>query len=262
MSKDNEATGTRSVERALSLLTAFTEESPELRVSELVAASGLGQSTVSRLVGALTALDYLAQDERTGHYRLGPQVVRLASIALNRSEVHQQARQPAQNLAHTLGLGVNVGERHGDKLTYLLNFEGAHAPRSTTLVGRFAPLHATALGKALLSDLDADEVAGLLGRDFPRFTARTLTTLDTLVAELEAVRLRGYAVELEEAALGRACIAAPIRNRHGRVTAALSVSGPLSVMDLPAREVELSRAAIELAEQVSSGIGYLGGVAV
>lgn len=248
--------GTQSVERALSLLSAFTEEQPERRISELVAVTGLGQSTVSRLVGALVNLGYLTHHDRSGLYGIGPRVISLAGIGLNQSAVHQQSRQLAQNLAASLGLGVNVAERHDAGLFYLCHFEGVSAPRPSTLIGRGGPLHATAMGKALISELPADEVRDLIGTDYPRYTPRTLVAYDELAEALDEVRQRGYATELEELAFGRACVAAPIRDRSGRVVAALSISGPLSAMSLPARQNELAMIAIEHADQVSSNLGY------
>lgn len=256
MTARESAGGTQSVERALSLLSAFTEEHPERRISELVAATGLGQSTVSRLVGALVTLGYLAHDERSGLYSIGPQVVTLAGIGLNRSPVHQQSRQLAQNLAATLGLGVNVAERHGPSLFYLCDFEGVNAPRPTTLIGRGGPLHATAMGKALVSELSRADIADLLGGTYARYTPHTITDLDGLLAALDDVRQRGYATEIEELAFGRACLAAPIRDRTGRIVAALSVSGPLSAMNLGERQDQLAMTVIEYADQVSSGLGY------
>jgi len=248
--------GTQSVERALTLLTAFTEEQPERRVSELVQLSGLGQSTVSRLVGTLESLGFVTHDGRSGLYRIGPRVVELAGVALNMSPVHRQARQPAQDLAADLGLGANVAERHGARLFYLCHFEGRQAPRSFTLIGSTGPLHATAMGKALLSDLAPAEVEELLGADYPAFTPATITRRDGLLAALDEVRTRGYATEIEELAFGRACLAAPLRDRSGRVVAALSVSGPLSAMNLPDRLGELARKVIECADHISTGLGY------
>lgn len=248
--------GTQSVERALSLLGAFNEEHPERRVSELVSLTGLGQSTVSRLVGALEGLGFLVQDARSGLYRLGPRLVTLAGIAINQSPIHQQARQLAQNLAADLGLGANVAQRQGNEAFYVCHFEGRLAPRSFTLVGHTAPLHATALGKALLSDLSADEVEELVGTNYSVYTPHTISDLPRLLKALDEVRVSGYATEVEELAFGRACLATPIRDRSRRVVAALSVSGPLSVIDLPNRQHELARKVIECADQISTGLGY------
>lgn len=249
--------GTQSVERALGLLRAFTDEHPERRVSELVQLSGLGQSTVSRLVGTLEALGFLTHDGRSGLYRIGPTVVGLAGIALNQSPVHRQSRQAAQELAAELGLGANVAERQGSHLFYLCHFEGQRAPRPFTLIGRDGPLHATALGKALLSGLSPDEVAEVVGRSYPVYTPKTIPDLDGLLTALNEVRSRGYATEVEELAFGRACLATPIRDRSGQIVAALSVSGPLSAMDLPRRQDELAMKVIECADRISTSLGYL-----
>jgi DNA-binding IclR family transcriptional regulator len=254
--------GTQSVERALSLLSEFTEAHPQRRVSELVEATGLGQSTVSRLVGALVALGFLAYDQRSGLYGIGPKVITLAGIGLNELPVHQQSRQVAQNLAADLNLGANVAERRGSELFYLCHFEGRAAGRSSTLVGRRGPLHATAMGKALISELPKAELKDLLGDDLARYTPHTVTDHDALDKLLREVRERGYALEVEELAFGRACLAAPVRDRTGAIVAALSVSGPLSAMDLAAREESLAMQVIEQADQISSGLGYHASAAV
>ncbi|SEE94308.1 IclR family transcriptional regulator [Ruania alba] len=249
-------TGTQSVERALSLLSAFSDERPEFRISELGAMAGLGQSTASRLVSALEGLGYLVQDPRSGLYRLGPKLVTLAGVALNQSPVLHQARQAAQNLAHRLGLGVNIAERHGDEYFYLAHFEGPRAPRNFTLLGRSGPLHATGLGKSLVCDMSREQLQGLLGDTLHAFTPHTVTGVEALADAVREVRLRGYATEVEELAFGRACLAAPIRDRSGAIVAALSVSGPLSVMDLTNEEQTLSLTVIECADHISTALGY------
>jgi DNA-binding IclR family transcriptional regulator len=255
----NETSGIQSVERAFLLLEAFTSGHPEARVTDLATLTGMGQSTVSRLLATLERLGYVERDERSGLYRLGHGVITLAGTAMNQADVHRESRQIAQNLAAELGLGANVAVRDGSELFWLLNFEGRDAPRSTTLMGRRGPLHATGLGKVLLSGLGAEEIRRLLSGDAaPRaFTPHTLTELPRLLAAVENVGRQGYATEVEELAFGRGCVAAPIRDRSGRICAALSVSGPLTVLNLAEREATLASRAIEAADAISIGLGYV-----
>lgn len=250
--------GTQSVERALTLLSAFTGERPVWRIGELAQLTGLGQSTVSRLVGTLESLGFLTQDSHSGLYSIGPTVVGLAGVALNLSPLHQQARQIAQDLACDLSLGANVAERHADKYFYLCHFEGRLLPRSFTMVGRTGPLHATAIGKALLLDMSDAEVEALLGRTYDVYTHRTISTLEKLLGVLETSRARGYTGETEELALGRACIAAPVRDRTGAIVGALSVGGPLSVMGQAARQEEVALRVLESTDRISTSLGYHG----
>jgi len=250
--------GTQSVERALSILRAFTDEAPARRISELIQLTGLGQSTVSRLVGTLESLGFLTQDAHTGLYQIGQTVVGLAGIALSQSPLHNQARQIAQDLAFEHSCGVNVAERTGDKFMYLCHFEGRPMARSVTLVGRTGPLHATAIGKAMLLDMSAAEIELLVGQKFDVYTAKTIPTLDALLDTLDESRRRGYTSEVEELALGRACIAAPVRDRTGEIVGALSVGGPLSVIGEPARQPELAGLVLDATDRISSGLGYHG----
>jgi DNA-binding IclR family transcriptional regulator len=254
-----EAGSNQSVERALTVLRAFTAGRAELRVSDVAKATGLGLSTASRLLGTLEAAGFVDRDPVSGLYRLGLDMVTLGGAVLNSHPVHREARQIAQNLAADLGLGANVAVRRDDRLFYLLNFEGRQAPRAFVLAGQRNPLHATGLGKSLLSGLSAAERRALLPAEpLPGYTPKTITTHERLDEEIAAVQARGYATEVEELALGRACVAAPIRDGSGAVVAALSVNGPLSAIDIAAREESLARVVIEAADSISIGLGYVG----
>jgi DNA-binding IclR family transcriptional regulator len=249
----------QSVERALSVLRVFTTGRTELRVSDVAKATGLGISTASRQLATLEAAGFVDRDPVSGLYRLGLDVVSLGGAVLNAHPVHREARQVAQNLAAELGLGANVAVRRDDRLFYLLNFEGRQSPRASVLAGQRNPLHATGLGKALLTGLTPAQRRALLpDAALTGYTPRTITDHDALDTALDKVVTRGYATEVEELALGRACVAVPIRDASGAVVAGLSVSGALSVIDLPAREPELANAVIEAADSISVGLGYVG----
>lgn len=246
----------QSVEKAATVLSAFLT-GQALRVSDVAAHTGLGQSTASRLLATLESIEYVERDPVSNLYRLGPALITLAGVAVNQHSVHREGRQRAQELAATLGLGANIAVRRGASLFYLCNFEGRMAPKSFVLMGQRNPLHATGLGKCLLIALGAQQRRELLP-SLQRFTPHTVTDHDDLDRVVDRARQRGYATEVEELALARACIAAPILGQNGEVVAALSISGPLSAIDLDHRETELARAVIEVADSISVGLGYLG----
>lgn len=249
----------QSVERSAAVLQAFLGGAAgrsELRVADVAREIGLGVSTTSRLLATLETVEFVERDPVSQLYRLGPALITLGGAAVNQHPVHREARQVAQNLAAELGLGANVAIRRGASLFYLCNFEGKRAPKNHGLLGQRNPLHATGLGKCLLLGTDRDERRELLGAELPTYTQHTLATHEALDAALDEARTRGYATEVEELALGRACIAAPIRGAHGSVVAAMSVSGPLTAIDPSVRERELSVVLIEAADSVSVALGY------
>ena len=107
--------------------------------------------------------------------------------------------------------------------------ESTHSLRMPSQVGRRNPVHSTGVGKALIAYLPDEVLAGIaLRRGLARFTARTLTDLPALRADLARVRARGYAVDDEEIEEGLVCVGAPVRDHTGSVVAAVSIAGPSS----------------------------------
>ncbi|MEW1863763.1 IclR family transcriptional regulator [Streptomyces sp. NBC_00669] len=249
----------QSVERAAAVLRALAEGRPERRVSDVAAGAGLGASTASRLLATLEQLDLVERDPVSGLYRLSLGTVSLAAVALNADPVHRASRMVLQALAARTGLGANVGIRRGGELMFLANFEGARTPRAYTQAGHTAPLHATAMGKCLLSRMTGAERRDLLGPDLEAPTEHTITSHDRLDSVVDEVRRTGYATEAEERALGRASVAAPVRDAADQVVAAVSLWGPASLLaeenEGAGRSGDLTRQVIEAADAVSQALG-------
>jgi len=250
----------QSIQRAASVLDALGQsETGQLRASDIGRTIGLGPSTTARLLTTLEELHYVKKEPDGQLYSIGSAIFALSSQGLNQNPVHRESRAAAQELAQKVGLSVNVGVRDETSVMYLCHFEGALAPKSHTMVGMRQPLHASALGKCLLLDLSQQERIDLLGEELPRFTANTITDHTALTKELAKSADRGTCLEDQELALGRVCVAAPIRNASGRVIAAISISGRLTVMrdhDLES----LSEEAIETADRISVGLGLISAI--
>lgn len=244
----------QSVERALGVLWLFADR-PVLRVGEVAKLCQLGTSTASRLLATLVDANLLERDE-SGSYQLGTAVITLAGLALNHSPIYREARTIAFDISCETGLGVNVAELREGRVFYLLHFDGRLAPRSHTLMGWHNPLHATGLGKCLLAYLPEQKRTEMLAAAPLRaYTPHTVTDISGITTQLQLVRDRGYATEVEELAFSRGCVAAPIRGRGAAVVAAISISGPLSVLRIDERETELARKVIEGADRIGMALG-------
>ena len=245
----------QSVEKAVAVLNVFAGGQPQ-RVSDVAKATQLGQSTASRLLSTLESVALVERDPLSGLYRLGPDIIALGSVTLNQNALYRGSRQTLQNLACEVGLGANIAIRRDDSVMYLANFDGAHAPRNHTIAGRRDPLHATSMGKCLLMGVAEHERAELLG-DLEPYTARTITDLAELNAEVSRSAERGYAIDIDEFALGRASIATPVRDQSGTVVAAISISGPATAIRLDEREDAFASLVIEAADRIGSSLGYV-----
>ena len=121
---------------------------------------------------------------------------------------------------------MSLGTRIGDDVLIVLHVDSPHPLRFDQPPGTFVPVHASAIGKALLAFArdPAAEVAAL--GDLGAFTAATLTSSDALVADLERTRARGWALNDGERHGGVRTMAAPISDRNGAVWAGVAIQGP------------------------------------
>jgi DNA-binding IclR family transcriptional regulator len=258
MNQESQTGLTQSVTRALKILRCFTDEAPLQRVSDISTQLKLTPSLVSRLLATLENEGFVERDKETGFYQLGKSILTLAGVALNHNRLRMEALSEMQRVVNTLGLGVNLAVLDGDTIFYVAHIDGPQAPRAYTLIGRRNPLHATGIGKILLAHLADDTRAHYLEHlPLPAYTVRTITEPEVLNEELNKVRTQGWALEMEELALGRACIAGPIRNQKGTVIAALSISGPLTTLSWEERREELINNIIEVTDLISMRLGYI-----
>ena len=258
MSVQKSTMPTQSVTRALAILLCFSEEEPLLRGSDIAKKLDLTPSNVSRLLSTMESIGFVEKDHFSGCYRLGPEIISLSGIALNNYEIRKQALPELHKLEQELQLGANLAILYKGKMFYLAHVDSHKSPRMYTMVGYRNPLHCTGIGKVLLAHLEKDKFDSIIKQeDLYPLTQNTITNKEDLLKELENVKNQGYAIEKEELALGRACIAAPVRGRTGEVIGGISISGSLSDMNLEEREQELARKLIETTDLVSLKMGYI-----
>ncbi|MDG4766059.1 IclR family transcriptional regulator [Solwaraspora sp. WMMD406] len=249
--------GTQALDRALSVLLAFRRDAPERKVSDVSRELGLHKSTASRLFRALADAGFLQRNEETGTYRLGVTVFDLGARFLAGLDMHAVARPLLRQLADEQGESVNLAIRDGLDAISIDLITGSHSLQLVSRLGRRIPLWCSAAGKALLIDLDDEQVRELLAdARWTPLTPHTITDIDTFLADLAEVRRRGWALNDEESEEGLRVVAAPVRDRLGVVTASISVSGPIFRLTDDAQVAELAAAAVRTADELSRQLGY------
>jgi DNA-binding IclR family transcriptional regulator len=218
-----------AVANALSILDAIAGREV-LGLGEAAEVAGVSKSTAYRLLATLEGAD-LVERLPEGGYRAGVGAVRWATQLLAQFDVRTVALPILRWLRDETGETVNLAVLREAGLVYVEIMQSPAAFRMADVAGAIAPIHATALGKAVAAHLEPTRLAALLGPEpYQRFTPRTLTSWRELASGLEEVRARGYSLDLEELEMGVACIAAPILVAD-QVAGALSVSGPRARMD-------------------------------
>lgn len=223
----------QSLERGLSILSAFTPDCPALGISELARRLSLTRSTTHRYVATLATLGYLEQDEPTRKYRLGSRVLDLGFSMLGSLDLREIAAPYLRRLTDATGHTSNLAIRDDTDVILIDRVRGKpgryHHLEFTLHIGSRLPSYCSATGKALLAWLPRRDLGRLLDRmDLVQRGPRTMTGKAALIAELDQVSRTGVAVNDEELESALRSIAAPVRSCSGEVVAAVNIAIPWS----------------------------------
>jgi DNA-binding IclR family transcriptional regulator len=206
----------------------FGADQPEWGTSEVARAARLPVPTAHRILAALTARRYLARDERTRRFRLGPAALELGGRARTVLDLRKAAlpvlRRLARETDETALLTVPNTER--DRSVCLERVESSQPLRLSVEPGRRLPLHAGASQKALLAFLTAEEIDRVASGLLERLCRATITDADALRANLAEVRECGWAISFEETNVGVWGVAVPLLDEDGTAIAAVGLAGP------------------------------------
>ncbi|MFE5657529.1 IclR family transcriptional regulator [Streptomyces sp. NPDC056517] len=246
-----------AVTRAFDVLELFLEGDGTLSAPEITRRLQLPRTTTHELVTTLTARNYLVPvPGQPGRYRLGVRTYQLGSRYAEQLDLAAEGHQVAREVADTCGETVHVAVLEDMDVIYIAKVDSTHAVRMVSAAGRRLPAHCTAVGKMLLASLpEADLEERLDGYDLAGMTPRSVTDPDALRAALAEIRILGVAGEQQESNPDVSCVAAPVRDRSGRVVAALSVSVPVHRWSED-RENELTALAVKGASRLAERLGY------
>ncbi len=247
----------QSLRRGLEILDFLAACGGQTSVSEAAAHLAVDRSTSSRLLATLADVGYVVQDPDTQRYRLGTKLLRIGSVLLDSLDVREASHDQLRAVARATGEPAHLAVLEGTEAVFLDQCPGtAVITVNTGDVGSRDPLYCTAVGRALLADLEDQEIRRLLADvDLVRLTPRTITTMPELLSVVDQVRVDGYAFEVEESHVGVHCLAAPVRSYTGRAVAAIGISGPRERAERIG-EKRLAEIVTAAAAEISKRMGY------
>jgi DNA-binding IclR family transcriptional regulator len=214
-----------ALDRALCLLELLAQSRAGLTLAELVSQSGMARSSVHYLLVTFERRGYVLRNKRTSRYLFSRKFFALANSTLQFLDVRQQAAPHLTALQLRTNLTVHFAILEGTEAVLVSKQEPADGTVATW-PGKRLGVHCTALGKALLASLPAEEATAILrAHRLPRHNENTITDLKRLCDDLERTVQLGYAVDDEEAQIGVRCIGAAIPGRGEQPPVAISVAG-------------------------------------
>lgn len=247
-----------ALQRGLRLLQLFGESPNGLTAKQVAGRSRLPVSTVHRFLVNLENAGYL-NCSRDGVYQLGIACFAMGQAALSQLDIRRVSLPYLEDLNRQTRETIHLTLRHGLLAVYVEKLDSPEQLRIYSRIGATVPLYCTAVGKILLAYMPDDERERALPQlGIERFTPNTVGSLQELEAELYRVRKNGYACDLEEHELHIRCIAAPVWDHEGKVSASVSITAPMVRMTVT-RLRQLAPLIQTAGLQISRALGYPAG---
>lgn len=255
--RDSSAPGSlQTFEKGLQVLEALAECGQNgATLADLSRQLGFHKSSLYRLIITLQQRGYVERRVEDDRYRLGLQVLSLACAQLNGLDFHRVGFPYLRDLGRQVHDTIHLAALDREEAVTVDRIEGDSSLSLRTQVGARRPLYCTAVGKAMLAFVDQPFIARVLEAGLKAVTPQTTTDPKQFLAELQEIRVQGYALDDEEYIVGVRCIAAPIFDYHCEVLGAVSLSVPVFRTTM-SQLIELAAPVTETARLISERLGF------
>ncbi|WNW10598.1 IclR family transcriptional regulator [Pseudomonas sp. DTU_2021_1001937_2_SI_NGA_ILE_001] len=237
--------------RGLAVLGLFNAQVRSLGIQDIATQLGVSTSAIYRILVTLTSTGYL--NKRNGQYELGARVINDGFSYLASRDIVDVAMPYLNELRDRTSLSCHLSIREHTDCLYLYRAFAAQRLSVNIPIGTRIACHCTAMGRMLLTGLEADALAALYQHarldDYPAPAPRTLPELQALIAE---DRQRGWVLHRSDYATA---IAAAVHDHTGQVSAAINLSGPDAVMDCPRTQEGFRALLLDCSARISQALG-------
>jgi DNA-binding IclR family transcriptional regulator len=221
-------TGDTPTLRLFALLELIAAKDALVTLQSLVADTGIPKPTMHRMLQQLEGAGLLVRQSDGRHYGTAPRLRRLAENVLLNATYNGARHAVLKHLVDELGETCNITTLSGSEVVYLDRVETSEPLRFYLRPGSRVPIHCSASGKMILSQMTPAQRRKLLGHAPLRsYTAKTICDLDRLEEEFARIRRDGFALDDEEFLPGLVCVAVLVPAQDGRSNLAVAVQAPV-----------------------------------
>lgn len=256
ISQEKRDTSVRALDKAILILETLSGIDGYIGLAALAGMVKMPKSTLLRLLSTLKNHNLVQQDESTKRFSLGLGLVALGRAAEKNFNLTEVVHPFLVELSERTGETASLMMLEGDHVVYIDQVASKSMIRGQPRIGLSLQLHCSSGGKVILSSMSDQKIDALLkGRTLKQQTDKTITDMDKLKKEIQKIREQGYSVDDEEVEVGGRCVAAPLKDKDGKVIAAVSVMGPTTRI----RQkdfTEIAKIVKEEVQKASVSLGY------
>ncbi|MCS6763856.1 MAG: helix-turn-helix domain-containing protein [Candidatus Protistobacter heckmanni] len=206
------------------MIRTFSAERPAQPLSEVAEAAGLSRAGAPRVLLTLAGLGYVSSEGRI--FRLTPKILDLCFAYLTSLPFWNLAEPVIEELVQQIHEICSASVLDGTDIVYVLRVPTHKIIAINLSIGSRLPAYCTSMGRVLLSGLAPEALDQVLSRSgLRKNTGRTIVDPGQLKAVIAETGRQGLAIVNQELEEGLISLSAPIRDRSGRIIAAMNVSG-------------------------------------
>ncbi len=244
-----------SLNKALELLEIMVTYQRPFRLLDLATDSGLSTSTVHRFLKTFIDSGYVHQAKDSKLYYMTLKLPGLGNLCRQNFSLSNNLEVYLEKISKHFQESSSLCIENEMNVVYIATHEGpARMLATLSRIGKVAPMHCTGVGKIFLSQYTPRMLETLVKeKGLTRFTNNTITDLPSLEKVLTEIKLNGYAWDNEECEIGVRCLAVPVFDYTGRISAALSFSCPVARFPKTDEAIIFMK---EISKEASRELGY------
>ncbi|MDE1175259.1 MAG: IclR family transcriptional regulator C-terminal domain-containing protein [Edaphobacter sp.] len=214
-----------SLARGLIVIQAFTQQNPQMTISQLSIRTGLSRAAVRRCLYTLTKLGFAGAEDGS-RYSLRPRMLTLSHTYTASNTLSSAAQPILERMSATLRESFSVATLDGEDIVYVARSAVNRVMAVDLHIGSRLPAYCTSMGRILLAYLPPEQLEAYLARAvLTPHTTRTVVSVERLRMLLRTIRRNGYAICDQEYEVGLRSVAVPVFAPSGRAVATINLSG-------------------------------------
>lgn len=247
----NEKDYAQTFARGLDVIRAFDAEHPRMTLSQVAERTGLTRAAARRFLLTLVAEGYAVTDGKV--FGLAPRVLDLGYAYLSTLGVWQGALTVLTDVTRQVGESCSASVLDGPEIVYVARVAASRIMTVNLHVGSRLPAYNTSMGRMMLAHLPPLELERVLtATRLEKMTPHTVTDPTELRAILRQTAIQGWSLTSEELELGLLSLAAPLRDRAGKVVAAINVSTQINRMSPEQLQTQVLPVLLDAAQRIGS----------
>lgn len=253
----NSADFIQSLERGLSVITAFSSDFPTLTVSEASKITGFSRPAIRRIFLTLESLGYLTSSD--GHFSLTARVLTLGYSYISSKNIWDIAHDHMKKLVDKTNESTSISVLDETEIVYVARIHTKRIMTVSLNVGSRLPAYATSMGQIMLAYLSPSELEDYFQKvNFSSFTTETIVHKEALLKRLKEIKKNGWVLVEQQLESGLSSIAAPIKNAEGDVIAAINISLQAGSHNNSTKNKQFVKFLLETADKISKDLSKSG----